>query len=225
MRKDGMQRWNHRDKITRREFLQLSFALAPVLAGCGGTSNVHYQPPQPDFWLLGSEQEIAEQTRRAVQFATSNGQGVRPVTLGVAGQVFRIEPTERANVVKITRWTAGEVDQVAIRWALDGMSFDDQHRVRLSSRGVTDWINWGVRAIVLLLIAWLGASVAKFIMAAIATVAFYLLLAAILVTAVGVALELLKLTGLTWNDVTAFVQTTVTTLVRFLREIVGSVSP
>jgi hypothetical protein len=147
------------------------------------------------------------------------------VTLGVAGQVFRIEPTERANVVKITRWTAGEVDQVAIRWALDGMSFDDQHRVRLSSRGVTDWINWGVRAIVLLLIAWLGASVAKFIMAAIATVAFYLLLAAILVTAVGVALELLKLTGLTWNDVTAFVQTTVTTLVRFLREIVGSVSP
>lgn len=225
MQRDSVRRVKHRNKITRREFLQLSFVLAPALAGCGGTSNVHYQPPQPDFWLLGSEEEIAEQTRRAVQFATGDGQGVRAVTIGVAGQTFRIEPTEKANVVQITRWIAGEKEQVRVRWALDGMSFDDQRRARLHSRGVTDWIRWGVRAIVLLLIVWLGASVAKFIMAAIATVAFYLLLAAILVTTVGIALELVKLTGLTWNDVTSFVQMTVTTLVSFLREIVTSISP
>lgn len=210
-------------KITRREFLHLSFTVA--LAGCGGADNPYYQPPQPDFWLTGSEEDIAEQTRMAVQFATGNGQGARAVALGVAGQIFRIEPTEKANVIKLTRWAAGEVEQVAIRWALDGMSFDNRHRIRPDSRGVTDWISWGVKAIVLLLIVWLGASVAKFIMAAIATVAFYLLLAAILVTAVGIALELIKLTGLTWNDVTAFVQMTVTTLVNFLREMVESVSP
>lgn len=210
-------------KITRREFLHLSFTVA--LAGCGGANGVHVQPPQPDFWLTGSEEQIAGQTRMAVQFAVSGEQGVRPVTLGAAGQIFRIEPTGVANAIKLTRWSAGEMEQVAIRWALDGMSFDNQHRVRLDSRGVTDWISWGVKAIVLLLIVWLGASVAKFIMAAIATVAFYLLLAAILLTAAGIALELIKLTGLTWNDVTAFVQMTVTTLVNFLREIVESVSP
>lgn len=211
--------------ITRRQFLRLSFLLTPALAGCGGTDNAYYQPPQPDFWLTGSEEQIAEQTRMAVQFAVNSNQGVRPVTLGVAGQIFRIEPTEKANVIKLTRWAAGKTDQVTIRWALDGMSFDNQRRVRLNSREVTDWIRWGVKAIVLLLIVWLGASVAKFIMAAIATVAFYLLLAAILVTAVGIGLELIKLTGLTWDDVTAFVQMTLTAVVNLLREVVNSVSP
>ncbi len=161
----------------------------------------------------------------AVQFAVNSRQRVRPVTLGAAGQIFRIEPTEKANVIRLSRWAAGKTDQVAIRWALDGMSFDNRQGVRLSSRGITDWVRWGVKAIVLLLIVWLGASVAKFIMAAIATVAFYLLLAAILVTAVGIALELIKLTGLTWDDVTAFVQTTVTAVVNLLREVVNSVSP
>lgn len=210
-------------KITRRQFLHLSFAAA--LTSCGGAGSVLYQPPQPDFWLTGSEEEIAERTRMAVQFVVGGEQGVRPVTLGVAGQIFRIEPTERANVVKITRWADGEVQQVAIRWALDGMSFENQRGDRLHSRGVTDWISWGVKAILLLMIAWLGATVAKFVMAAIATVAFYLLVAAILVTTVGIAVELIKLTGLTWNDVTAFVQMTATTLVNFLREITESVSP
>ena len=160
-----------------------------------------------------------------MQFVVNNTQGVRPVTLGVAGQVFRIEPTEEANVIRLSRWAEGKTDQVAIRWALDGMSFDNRRRIQLDSRGVTDWVRWGVKAVVLLLIVWLGASVAKFIMAAIATIAFYLLLAAILVTAVGIALELIKLTGLTWEDVTAFVQMTVTALVNLLREVVESVSP
>ncbi|MGC8784950.1 MAG: hypothetical protein ACP5RN_11280 [Armatimonadota bacterium] len=212
-------------KTTRREFLRLSFLLAPALAGCGGADNAYYQPPQPDFWLTGSEEQIAEQTRMAVQFAVNSQQGVRPVTLGAAGQIFRIEPTEKANVIRLSRWAAGKTDQVTIRWALDGMSFDNRQGVRLSSRGITDWIRWGVKSIVLLLIVWLGASVAKFIMAAIATVAFYLLLAAILVTAVGIALELIKLTGLTWDDVTAFVQMTITAVVNLLREVVNSVSP
>gem|GEM_PF-4084039 len=212
-------------QITRREFLRLSFILAPALAGCGGSDNPYYQPPQPDFWLTGNEEQIAEQTRKAVQFVVNNTQGVRPVTLGVAGQVFRIEPTEEANVIRLSRWAEGKTDQVAIRWALDGMSFDNRRRIQLDSRGVTDWVRWGVKAVVLLLIVWLGASVAKFIMAAIATIAFYLLLAAILVTAVGIALELIKLTGLTWEDVTAFVQMTVTALVNLLREVVESVSP
>lgn len=223
MRRGGTQRLNLARGITRREFLRLSFAA--VLAGCGGANGVYVQPPVPDFWLVGSEEEVAQRTRLAVQFATGGEGRPRAVTLGVAGQVLRIEPTERANVIKITRWAGGEEEQVAIRWALDGMSFDNHRQARQHSRGVTDWINWGVRAIVLLLIAWLGATVARYIMAAIATVAFYLLLAAILATAAGVALELIRMTGLTWNDVTAFVQMTVDAVVNLLKEVVQSISP
>lgn len=233
--------------ITRRKFLSRLLVLPGVfITGCAGNNG--FKPPaqklpQPDFILSGNETEMTTQARKIVEVFSEDFN--KPYRLRVFNEngepenfVFQLVRGNLADYpyLRISRERLINnqliIDAGNFLFRLNGLRLriqvvDDQGnplaevpfsltRIRQSA---SEWISLGIKVAAITFLIWAGAGIVKFIAGLIGFIAFNVMMIGILIFGAGLALEILRLTGINWDDIKRFVEMSIEFLVQFFREL------
>lgn len=212
-----------------------------------------YLHQRADIQLTGNEEKLAEtlkaQYERLKTLALSPGEQLRiacPTRSGTEILALSIVAGGAASYrhVRLVKEPTGEV--VNLLWGREGTHpsiklTDDQGKtlvrdgrqmefsfglVRRNGTGPRSWLELGIKIAAIALLVWLGASILKPILAAIAFVAFNAMVIAIVIAGVAIFVLivrwLLVLTGWTIEDVRTLSAKTPDEFARFQREVASA---
>ncbi len=237
--------------IDRREFIALAAAggISLILDGCGGDGPT--QPDLVLTGTESDAQTLADQFHRLEGLAKNPGNhyrvGFNPNSRAAEVLDFSIQPKNDFAVyphLQVRRESTGETANLVF-WRKDlspGVRFVDNQGKTLVKNNrpielsladfsqnrslpttAADWIKLGVEVAAIAFAIWLGAKIAGWILAAIAFVAFNLMVLAIVVAAVAVVAPLIewliKVTGLNWQNVKNFFDQLVSQIIQLFQGI------
>ena len=182
---------------------------------------------------------LAQNERQRVRILFPTATGTEAVTMSIVAGGAALY-----RHVRIVRESSGEVANLL--WGREGIHpsiklADDAGRtlvkdgkplefsfgsVRREGRGPQSWLELGVKIAAIALLVWLGASILKPIVAAIAFIAFNAMVIGIVIFGVALLVGVIKwiaeLTGWTLEDVAAFFRRTVEEMKQLLAEVVAA---
>jgi hypothetical protein len=249
---------NRRKFIKITTLLSLSPFLSSILNSCANSiSSVSEKEPKPDLVLEGDEKTIAEKIKNQYQMLKSLyenpgkeltiafPQGGRYNYLKIS---FSKDDLADYPHLKLVNWATGE--RVNVLWGRKGLNptikFVDNYgnvitkngyrlefQIKGSSTGkrtksAVDWLILGIKVFALALAIWLGFTIAKYIVSAIAFVAFNAMVIGLILVGLSVFIPLVKwildLTGITIDDVISLFAMAVDLIVSTLINIVNYLS-
>lgn len=243
---------NRREFCRDIALLGVATCISPLFMQCSRPTEAVYTSPPPDIEFSTNEEEIARtiagQHSKLMTLAENPSKELR---IGFrAGQIddalsLRILDGGASNYkhVRIVRESTGEVSNLL--WGQenlfpsikltdnrgktlikDGKTLEFSFRLADSTgSGSRKWLEIGIKVLAIALAIWLGASIARVILAAIAFLAFNAMVIALLILGIGILVGITKwiaeLTGWNLNNVAEFFQLTLEELKQFLREIIA----
>ncbi len=249
---------NRRKFIKITTLLSLSPFLSSILNSCANSiSSVSEKEPKPDLVLEGDEKTIAEKIKNQYQMLKSLyenpgkeltiafPQGGRYNYLKIS---FSKDDLADYPHLKLVNWATGE--RANVLWGREGLNptikFVDNYgnvitkngyrlefQIKGSSTGkrtksAVDWLILGIKVFALALAIWLGFTIAKYIVSAIAFVAFNAMVIGLILVGLSVFIPLVKwildLTGITIDDVISLFAMAVDLIVSTLINIVNYLS-
>lgn len=250
-----MGKINRRKFIKVAGLLSISPFLSPLLNSCANSvSSISEREPMPDLILEGDEKVIAEKLKGQYQMLKSLYENPgKELTIafpqGNAYNYLKIS-FSKDNLsdyphLKLFNWSSGEV--VNVLWGRDGLNptikFVDNAGNVITRSGyrlefpikssvskkriesAVDWLILGIKVFAVALAIWLGLTIGKYIISAIAFVAFNAMVIGLILVGLSVFIPLVKwildITGITIEDVVSLFASAVNLIVSTLIGIVN----
>ncbi|MEW6610110.1 MAG: hypothetical protein AB1352_00560 [Patescibacteria group bacterium] len=208
--------------------------LSWLIFGCGKKSPTEPLSP-PDIILEGDEEKLAKILQGQLEKLNSLVQNQsQTLQVGIGGGEILAFSVSNDNAsyphLKIVRESTGKA--VHLLWGsknlFPSIKFVEDSGEQLVEIGLNevsggdtprDWLKTGIKVLALALVIWLGASIGKAILAAIAFLAFNAMVLALLVLAVAILAWIADKFGWTTDDVYQFFKEAIEKLIEFLKEV------
>ena len=221
--------------IRQMVFGSIAGGLSWLIFDCGKKSPTEPSPP-PDIVLEGDDEQLARTVSGQLEILQTLVQNSsRILRVGIGGSEVLAFSISQDNAsyphLKIVRETTGKA--VHLLWGsknlFPSIKLVDDNGEQLVEVGLNevsngntsrDWLKIGIKVLALTLVVWLGASIGKAILAAIAFLAFNAMVLALLVLAVAVLAWIAEKFGWTIDDIYQFFKEAIEKLVEFLKEVI-----